>query len=148
MRRCLYGDCLDFCRRSLPRHVSHHRHNLYYAPLGHRLHRLNIVDSPLCQRCGSQDETVEHFLLHCPAHAEQRQELWDNVGGPLPLCALLSKPENAIAIATFIASTRRFESSALDISTTRPTSTLTTQSSTAPLVRRRVHVSLFYILHR
>jgi rubrerythrin len=54
----------------LPRkHASHH------APLAKHLHRLKKSESPLCPCCGLHEETVEHFLHHCPAHGAARRQL-------------------------------------------------------------------------
>lgn len=35
--------------------------------LGAYRHRLGLVDSPVCNRCGSEPDTIEHVLQRCPA---------------------------------------------------------------------------------
>ncbi|KAJ7097481.1 hypothetical protein C8R44DRAFT_532373, partial [Mycena epipterygia] len=37
--------------------------------LNKHLHHINHADSPICPCCHQGDETVIHYLLHCPAHA-------------------------------------------------------------------------------
>jgi hypothetical protein len=40
-----------------------------YIPLNHHLHRIHAIDSPECESCKSEMiETVQHYLLDCPAH--------------------------------------------------------------------------------
>ncbi|KAJ6561096.1 hypothetical protein DFH09DRAFT_829095, partial [Mycena vulgaris] len=43
-----------------------------HAPLSKHLHRLKKSPTPLCLCCGTVDETVDHFLHFCPAHAAAR----------------------------------------------------------------------------
>ncbi|KAJ7810156.1 hypothetical protein B0H14DRAFT_2379309, partial [Mycena olivaceomarginata] len=40
-----------------------------------KLNRINRAESPLCPCCHQSDETVMHYLLRCPAHANARAEL-------------------------------------------------------------------------
>ncbi|RDB28923.1 putative RNA-directed DNA polymerase from transposon X-element [Hypsizygus marmoreus] len=54
-----------------------------HAPLAHHLHRITKADSPVCPACHQYDETVAHFLLHCPAHERARNTLLRQ-GGPGP----------------------------------------------------------------
>ena len=68
------------------------RHN---APKRH-LHLMGLSDSPLCRRCGAEDETSAHILCECEAlasltcvsgllHPEGRGHQEDNSGGNLEL---------------------------------------------------------------
>jgi hypothetical protein len=41
--------------------------------LRRHLHLLGLVDSPLCRRCGVQEETSAHILCECEALASLRQ---------------------------------------------------------------------------
>ncbi|KAF8602155.1 hypothetical protein BDV93DRAFT_407185, partial [Ceratobasidium sp. AG-I] len=43
-----------------------------HVQLRQHLHRLQLVNSPTCERCDSAPDTVAHFLLRCPALATQR----------------------------------------------------------------------------
>ena len=38
-----------------------------------RLHDIGLSDSPRCRRGCSQDETVEHILVHCPFYDKERR---------------------------------------------------------------------------
>ncbi len=39
-----------------------------------------IVDSPICDQCQTgANESVEHFLMHCPSYHEQRQMLMNEL---------------------------------------------------------------------
>lgn len=44
--------------------------------LNANLYRVNLVESPQCL-CQTGDETVTHFLFHCPLYARQRDTLLD-----------------------------------------------------------------------
>jgi hypothetical protein len=46
-----------------------------HCPLNAHLHRIRQIDSPKCDYCNAPQETVEHFLIHCPAFFHQRQHL-------------------------------------------------------------------------
>ena len=50
-----------------------------HCGLNSYLHRFGLADSPLCE-CKNGQETVEHFLLECPLHREQRRELREKAG--------------------------------------------------------------------
>ena len=39
-----------------------------HAPLAKHLVRLGKADTPICPSCRMHDDTVDHFLLFCPAH--------------------------------------------------------------------------------
>lgn len=43
-----------------------------HAPLNKHLHRIGKVDSATCPCCHEHDETITHFLLHCPVHRHAR----------------------------------------------------------------------------
>ncbi|XP_064469127.1 uncharacterized protein LOC135383688 [Ornithodoros turicata] len=62
-------------------------------PLNFYLHRAGVSRSPACVHCG-QEETVEHFLLHCPLYDRSRlsylAQPLARQGVPLSLDAILS----------------------------------------------------------
>ncbi|XP_064470301.1 uncharacterized protein LOC135385055 [Ornithodoros turicata] len=62
-------------------------------PLNFYLHRAGVSHSPACAHCG-QEETVEHFLLHCPLYDRSRlsylAQPLARQGVPLSLDAILS----------------------------------------------------------
>lgn len=43
--------------------------------LNAHMHRFNLTNSPICG-CGQANETVDHFLFVCPAHAAARQHFY------------------------------------------------------------------------
>ena len=45
-----------------------------HSHLNYHMHKLKKVDSPLCNACGLEDETVKHVLTSCPALWKLRQE--------------------------------------------------------------------------
>jgi ribonuclease HI len=76
--------------------------------LNAHLNRIRRTDSPLCPCCRRQDETVEHFLLHCPAHHAARSTLTDRTGpDSRNIKKLLAKPEYLPHLFRFIAATER-----------------------------------------
>ena len=40
------------------------------------LHRIGRWDSASCPHCQGAEETVEHLVLHCPAHDQTRRDTW------------------------------------------------------------------------
>ena len=46
-----------------------------HAGVGAHLHRFEMQDDPLCDRCLTA-ETIDHILLRCPKHGLQREKLW------------------------------------------------------------------------
>ena len=39
------------------------------------LHKIGAVVNSICRACGEDDESLEHFLCHCPAFANIRSQL-------------------------------------------------------------------------
>jgi len=39
-----------------------------HAPLAKHLHHIGKSSSPICPACQQGKESIQHFLLHCPAH--------------------------------------------------------------------------------
>ena len=46
-----------------------------HATLRKHLFRMKIVDSPLCPKCGEENETVEHLFCICPAFMWERANI-------------------------------------------------------------------------
>ena len=42
------------------------------------LHKIKLADSPICEQCLEEEESVEHYLCECPAFATPR---YNNLGG-------------------------------------------------------------------
>ena len=80
-----------------------------HAPLAKHLHRIKKGDSPICPACLQRPETIQHLLLHCPAHWEARQALRNNTGGRnIDIKKLLITPNTLKHVFKFIMDTRRF----------------------------------------
>ncbi|KAL5641738.1 hypothetical protein ACGC1H_002009 [Rhizoctonia solani] len=52
-----------------------------HVQLRQHLYRLQLVDSPKCEHCGCDSETVTHFLFRCPHYTTQR---WDHLASRGP----------------------------------------------------------------
>lgn len=58
-----------------------------HGNFNHKLASFNLVESPMCA-CGTEPETIEHFLWRCPSHirARERLELQLHRAGHLAPC--------------------------------------------------------------
>ncbi|KAJ7201171.1 hypothetical protein GGX14DRAFT_338206, partial [Mycena pura] len=65
-----------------------------HIPLAKHLHRIQKADSPICPNCHQADESVAHFLLHCPAYHTARNTM-HHAAGPnaFVVSKLLSSPK-------------------------------------------------------
>ncbi len=52
--------------------VHHTRLRLGLSHLRSHLFTYNLIDDPLCQNCFLEDETTEHYVLHCPSYTVPR----------------------------------------------------------------------------
>jgi hypothetical protein len=80
-----------------------------HTPLKQHLHRIGKANLPLCPHCQEQEETVEHFLLACPA----LQTLQDCLFGCFfrasqRLDFLLTNPKAAKQVVKFALATKHF----------------------------------------
>jgi hypothetical protein len=65
-----------------------------HAPLNTHLHRIQKADSPICPCCHQHNETVMHYVMHCPAHKNARREMIRAGGrGARDLPKLLTEPK-------------------------------------------------------
>lgn len=82
-----------------------------HIPLFHYLHKRNLRTDPTCA-CGTGIENVEHFLLMCPIHDDQREDLRRELSDlDIPLNRnALHHPEALEPIANFTSSTWRLKS--------------------------------------
>jgi hypothetical protein len=51
-----------------------------HVPLSMHLHRIQKAESPICPCCHNHNETVAHYVLHCPAHGPARHEMFHMAG--------------------------------------------------------------------
>jgi len=66
-----------------------------HAPLAKHLHCIRKLDSPICPTCQQAEETIQHFMLHCPAHNAAKQTLQNNTGGRnINITKLLTMPKH------------------------------------------------------
>ena len=80
-----------------------------HIPLNKYLYRFKRVDSPRCPACGEAEETVEHFLLHCPAYAHERWALEKAIKSKPDLKTLLGNHKATLALKNYMEATNRFD---------------------------------------
>ena len=51
-----------------------------HIPLQAHLHRIGKAESPICQQCYREPETVSHYLQRCQAYRAQRRVLMESTG--------------------------------------------------------------------
>ena len=84
---------------------------LGHAPINKYLKCMRQVDSTRCPACGDDEETLEHFLLHCPSYAHKIWALaqWaSKLLKALMIETLLGEPEMARTLAKYIRATNQF----------------------------------------
>ena len=52
-----------------------------HFPLANYLFHIGKTPSPTCPICQQEPDSIEHFILHCPAHHNTRKKLCYNTGG-------------------------------------------------------------------
>ena len=79
-----------------------------HIPLAKHLHRIGKCDSPICPDCLWSSESVQHFMLHCPAHQEARQRLRNKTGDRnIDITEIFTKPDKLQALFKYVAETGR-----------------------------------------
>jgi zinc-binding in reverse transcriptase len=79
------------------------------VPLAKHLFHIGKNDSLICPLCQQKEETVQHLMLHCPAHQAARQKLHNAMGGrSINLGKLFNSPKSLSALFTFITETECF----------------------------------------
>jgi hypothetical protein len=82
-----------------------------HTPLAKYLHHIKKVDSPTCPACKQNDKSVQHYILHCPAHQQARQQLRNNIGGrDISLKNLFAKSELMRVLFQYVTTIQRFRS--------------------------------------
>lgn len=98
--------------------ILHARLRLDCSSLNFDLHRKSIIQSPLCL-CG-HNETVKHFLLHCPRYDVLRQRLIQNLPCPPTVnnllygnehLSLLHNKDIILKVQQYIIASKRFTNS-------------------------------------
>jgi hypothetical protein len=81
-----------------------------HTPLAKHLHHLGKNDSPKCPACQQNDKTIQHLILHCPAHREARQTLRNATGGRnINLTKLFTTKKTLCVLFMFVAATRHLQ---------------------------------------
>ena len=76
----------------------------------------NKADSPICPCCHEHEETVSHFILHCPTNRTARAVLFEGTPhADRNLPQLLSTKEARARLLNYIAHTTRLRSVFSDI---------------------------------
>ena len=79
-----------------------------HIALNAHLHRIGKADTPTCLCCRRANETVEHFILHCLAHAIPRRRLQRKVGRDAHnIQKLLSDPHVITHLLDYVTATGR-----------------------------------------
>ena len=66
-------------------------------PLNAYRHRFKIKEIAQCPACGTQNETLQHFIMDCPAYKYERWKLRPKKGKPeLKYEDLLSNKEKTV----------------------------------------------------
>lgn len=80
-----------------------------HVPLNAYLHRFKRSDSPLCDNCGRENETVAHYLLWCGAYDTQRRRMSKRIGWRcLTKTSILASEKGWMALFAYINETGRF----------------------------------------
>ena len=78
-------------------------------PLANYLFHIGKVILPTCPSCQHDTDSIKHFILHCPAHHNTRENLWYCTGGrDIDIPCLLTNDKPLKALIRFIAETGRF----------------------------------------
>lgn len=80
-----------------------------HVPLNRYLFRFKRVDNPRCPACGELSETVEHYLLECPAHTRERWTLRKAIKKRLSIILLLGDHKYTLALKNYLEATQRFK---------------------------------------
>jgi hypothetical protein len=81
-----------------------------HVPVQKHLHRIKKAATATCPGCGTTEETVMHYLLHCRKYNEQRKVLRRELGRKASEPTyLLSNTKALPALFRYIAATRRFD---------------------------------------
>ena len=79
-----------------------------HAPLAKHLYCIGKINSPICPACQQSEETIQHFMLHCPTHQAARQTLRNSIGGRnINITKILTSPKSLGALFKYVAETGR-----------------------------------------
>ena len=83
-----------------------------HAPVQAYLHRFKLADTPICPSCGTEPESITHYLLYCITYVAQRRCLRRSLGRDKSLGLEILGDETTIKpLMAYINDTKRFEDS-------------------------------------
>ncbi|KAF8817596.1 hypothetical protein BYT27DRAFT_7074313 [Phlegmacium glaucopus] len=83
-----------------------------HAPLQAYLHKIQKVNTPVCQQCKEGPETVIHYLIFCKKFDRHRRRLKrDTREGRGMDMGVLGEKKSLLAVFRYINDTKRFEDS-------------------------------------
>jgi hypothetical protein len=87
-----------------------------HIPLQAYLHRFKLAETPTCPSCGTEPETVSHFLLHCITYVAQRRRLRRSLGRDQSLgLEILDDKKRMKSLMAYIKDMKHFEESHGDL---------------------------------
>ncbi|KAF5372349.1 hypothetical protein D9615_009262 [Tricholomella constricta] len=87
-----------------------------HAPLNKHLYRLTVVDSPKCQHCPDDEETLRHFLYQCSNYRHARTDMTAKLGRDAYAADTLYGTKKGIkALLQYIADTERLKDTFGDV---------------------------------
>ncbi|KAJ7123395.1 hypothetical protein C8R44DRAFT_917443, partial [Mycena epipterygia] len=112
--------------------------------LNKHLHRVKRAESPSCACCHRENETIVHYLLYCPVHANARAE-FNRVGGRDSgnIKKMLIRPKLLPALFQVIVRTGRFRTVFGELPVLLPLDTPTRLEHIAELNAVKVPAILF-----
>ncbi|KZV97556.1 hypothetical protein EXIGLDRAFT_607946 [Exidia glandulosa HHB12029] len=82
-----------------------------HAPLNKHLHRINCAESAACDACNAPAESVRHFVMECPAYAEERWAMRLRLRRESQSLSRILFAESGVnELAKYVARTGRFRS--------------------------------------
>ncbi|KAF5317968.1 hypothetical protein D9619_012015 [Psilocybe cf. subviscida] len=89
-----------------------------HIPLAAHLFRIRKSESPQCPACHEHEETVDHFIMHCPVHNTPRTQLLRGLNqSQRNITHLLTTKELRTRLLNYVAATGRMRSVYGDIPT-------------------------------
>jgi zinc-binding in reverse transcriptase len=83
--------------------------HITHIPLNSYLHRFKQTDSPRCPACREPKETVEHYLIHCPAYTHEQWVLEKAIKRKPDSKTLLGDHKSTLTLNNYIKDMHRFE---------------------------------------
>ena len=83
-----------------------------HVPLQAYLHRFKLADTLICPSCGTEPESITHYMLYCTTYTAQRRQLQRSLGRDNSLgLEILGEEKMMKPLMAYINDTKRFEES-------------------------------------